>query len=317
LPLHVPDLESFLLEKQKAQSESLPSLVQPLAVPLASTINTLDGPSFDGLGFVESGLAIPPDTYVAVGPNHILEAVNSAIRIWTKSPLVEISSVDLATFFQVGFFTDVISDPRVVYDPASDRWFIVVVTLESAFGTADWRLAVSTGPDPSVFPFKLYAASFSGNFPDFPKIGISSDKAVLTGDAYTIPSLRPAKFLGTEFLVANKKDLTDGVSNPADIFFGPPQGLSTVQPASDPLSSTLFMASASPSRKSSPLRIWSVSGVPTAAPGGAVTGVTVTTKDLKISPLAVPPNAVQQGSSTLIETNDSRLLDATFRSGSL
>jgi hypothetical protein len=41
----------------------------------------------------------------------------------------------------------------------------------------------------------------NGTFPDFPKLGISSDKVVQTGDAFTISTNR---FKGTEFALLNK-----------------------------------------------------------------------------------------------------------------
>jgi hypothetical protein len=61
-----------------------------------------------------------------------------------------------------------------------------------------------------------------GTFPDFPKLAISHDKVVQTGDAFTASTSR---FKGTEFAVLGKADVVAGVQTPGFEFFAPPQGL--------------------------------------------------------------------------------------------
>jgi len=67
-----------------------------------------------------------------------------------------------------------------------------------------------------------------GTFPDFPKLAISHDKVVQTGDAFTVSTSR---FKGTEFAVLNKADVVAGVQTPGFEFFAPPQGLSALAAA--------------------------------------------------------------------------------------
>jgi len=257
---------------------------------------SLVGSSFPGATVADGG-AVPPDTQVAAGNGFVVEAVNDVLFVWNggATPVFE---TDLVSFFQA-FFSDVVSDPRIRYDAASGRWFVSAVTLESLFGTGDWRLAVSTSGDPTG-TYNLYAATTNGSFPDFPKVAVTSDKVVLTGNAF---SLFTQRFQGTEYLVASKSDLINGVSPAADNFFAPNQGSFTIEPANSS-SSTLYMAGASSGRKGTTLTVWTITGAPPT--------LTVTTKNLAISTLSTPPDAAQMGSATLITTNDSRLLDGVL-----
>jgi len=157
--------------------------------------------------------------------------------------------MSLIDFFGV-YFSDLISDPRIRFDSARQRWYLSCVSIEQTWANppqGDFRLAVSTSSDPTQ-AFTLYAATTSGAFPDFPHLGFNEDKLVLTGNSYSLP-IDSAQFLGTEFLVANLSDLMNSsITNPHTQFFGAPQGLDSIAPA-DSLSSTcsggvctLFMA---------------------------------------------------------------------------
>jgi hypothetical protein len=310
LPFRPTNPDAFRRHKSSSQIVEAP-LASTVAGSAAVAIT--DG-GFDGVSFAEAG-ALPPDPQIAVGPDHLFEAVNDWVRIWSRqtSPPSVVHDVDLGTFFGVGFLTtltDVVSDPRVIYDAASGRWFVSCVTLETLLNQADWRLAVSKTSDPTG-AYTLYGGSFSGSFPDFPSLGLSDDKVVLTGNSYTIST---EQFLGSEFLVENKADLVAGLSTPHGAFFGPPQAVDSIQ-AAQPLSptSTLFLAAVPSDGATSKLQLWSVDGVP-----GVGTGVSVSTKSLTMqTTLVIPPDAVQPNSAIAIATNDARLLNLVYRDGSL
>src|SRR5437870_13809618 len=74
----------------------------------------------------------PPDNALAVGPNHIVQMVNGVGRITDRAGNV-ISLFPLADFFQVPPEVQ-ISDPRLVYDPSSARWFAIVTTFSETIG---------------------------------------------------------------------------------------------------------------------------------------------------------------------------------------
>lgn len=312
LPFLVPDLALFL--QNKANSNNGRPGGGGGGSVLATVVpnnQKLTVPGFPGMTVNDSSVgAVPPDTQVSVGPNCVVEAVNDTVRMIGRgsTPCLAMD-IDLYSFFGAGFFTDVVSDPIILYDAASGHFLFSVVTLETLFNQADWRFAISQTSDPTG-PWNLYAATFTGSFPDFPKIGFSDDKVAITGDSFTIST---QTFQGTEFLVLNKADLINYVANPGQQFFGPNQGLAAIEPANSLSStSTLYMAASGNSHKGgSVVRVWSINGVP------GVSTLNVTHTDLTIGALKTPPDAVQAGSSTRIVTNDTNLLNAVYRNGML
>src|SRR5206468_1433197 len=96
----------------------------------------------------------------------------------------------------------------------------------------------------------------SSNIPDYPSLAVSSDKVVITGNAYSCllntdtfvfvtldcsKLAKPDVFLGGEYYIINKSDLLAHVDPPASRFFGPGSdlaGLTAVRPSSP--TSTLY-----------------------------------------------------------------------------
>ncbi len=87
----------------------------------------------------------PPDPIIAVGPNHVLIGVNDQIRATNKSGGT-VWSVSWEAFFasvkpSSAVFT---TDPKVFYDPGAQRYFAVVLYVNSSETRSWWMLAVST-----------------------------------------------------------------------------------------------------------------------------------------------------------------------------
>ncbi len=281
----------------------------PTPAPTPTPVPPPQNASFNGIGFVASGGYVPPDTAVAAGPVYVFEAVNLEGEIFSKSGGA-VKSFSLYNFFNVPT-SDNLTDPRLLYDASSGRWFAVTSTFgpRSAYG---WNLAVSASSDPTG-TWYIYKYVTSGSFPDFPKVGLNSNKVVVTGDAFSGNT-----YLGTEFLVLQKSEvMAGGATTPT--FFGPNQGDFAIEPAIHlaPTSSSttsnpdaLYMAAVN-FGSASTVEVWTVSGVPDTAPP-----VEASVSSLSISLLSTPPNAVQAGTRKTVDTNDSALLDAAFRDGS-
>ena len=305
-PHRAPDSETLNATKQAfGQSHNAPPPgPSTLASPATTTVTPAAGALF-GLRRSESGGWIPPDTQVAVGPSHIFQAVNLEGRIWNKSDKSIAKTINLNSFF--GFSTSTnLSDPKIWYDAVSGRWFVAIISYNNSFTQGAWNLAVSKTGDPTG-AFVTYTISTSKSAPDFPALALNDDKVVLTANAF-----RANSFLGTEFVVINKSELLAGGSAHSS-YFGPPQGLFTIQPghARSPCAISgcpLYMAAVAFNSASS-IKIWKVQGVP-----GVGTGVMLfTVSGISISSLTSSPDAKQLGTSTLIATNDNRLLEATYR----
>lgn len=67
---------------------------------------------------------IPPDTIVAAGPNEVLEAVNSALRLSSRAN-TDVKTQTLNDHF--GVKSSPLFDPKVYFDRLSNRFFIVAL----------------------------------------------------------------------------------------------------------------------------------------------------------------------------------------------
>src|SRR5262249_4618573 len=75
----------------------------------------------------------PPDTQIAAGVLFLVAMDNDTGTIWRKDGTL-LSRFDLNVFFRVqsGFF---LSDPRVLYDVASGRWFASATAFDRRFNS--------------------------------------------------------------------------------------------------------------------------------------------------------------------------------------
>jgi hypothetical protein len=124
------------------------------------------------LTFVAASSGVTPtDPTGAVGPNHFVNAWNSAFRIWDKSGNALTPAASLATIFP----GQTLGDPIVMYDPFADR-FIVTEFYENGF-----LVAITQGPDPVNDGW--YTWQFPTNtFPDYPKFSLWSDGYYITSN---------------------------------------------------------------------------------------------------------------------------------------
>jgi hypothetical protein len=272
----------------------------PDAVPGPLNVNLLT--NFIGLTFTDSGGFIPPDNATAAGPSHIFQMINVRGAVFNKTTGAKIgANINLGTFFGTG--GQGLSDPILRYDPTSNRWFAAIITTS---GVLKWVLAVSTTNDPTG-TWVLYSfAPNPANLPDYPNMGISGDKVVLTANAFN------PGFLGTEFVVFNKAELVAGGATHTT-FFGPDATNFTLRAAQNlSADNNIYMTSHSGAQNTTTMRVYTVTGVPTAIANASETHVSRT-----VLALGIPPDAEQSGGAPLIATNDNRFLEAQFRGSSL
>ena len=183
------------------------------------------------------GLPITPaDGNGAVGLNYFVEFINGSFTVYDKADGSGVVSISDMKFWSnagpggtgsggINFLSsDAVSDPRVIYDPASHRWFASQVefdgsamdpTLESDY----YLLGVSDADDPSGswHVFSFLAAPGGIRFADFPTLGVDANAVYLAGDMYH----GITNSLGTSLTMIPKADL---LANPPVItnrvFFG-------------------------------------------------------------------------------------------------
>ncbi len=107
--------------------------------------------SWPGMAYI--GTWVPPDPHGAAGPNGIIQTVNRRIEYFNKDGSSVWQPVDLSTFF-TGNQGCGVTDPKVVYDVGSSRFFVIV--LEVAADTNYYlNLAASRNSDPRMSGSRL------------------------------------------------------------------------------------------------------------------------------------------------------------------
>jgi hypothetical protein len=122
--------------------------------------------------------ATPPDTTGAIGPDRYIETVNTQYAIYSRSgALVNSGSLSALTGVSTGFFGYSLSDPQMMWDPQTQRFYYSAVYYDSLF-LSDNGLAVGwskTATPASSADFCKYLISAGSELPDYPKLGDSSD----------------------------------------------------------------------------------------------------------------------------------------------
>ncbi len=264
-----------------------------------------------GLNSLSSGGYEPPDVQVAAGPGFVIEMVNLAARIWRTSPGAPsqpAQTIDLGSFFQTG--ADRLTDPRVLFDAPSGRWFASISDIDSS----TVALAVSHSADPTA-GWSTYSFAASG-CADQPRLGVANGIVVLAADVFASCDEGFAPLLGAELWVVNKAQLLAGAADVASSTYGPDHAYDSLAPAQSLSATDTEYVVSVDSRSSRVVHLLTVDGIPPAA-------VQVQpVASLPISLLLPPPRGQQPPTGTggrqpVIGTNDDRVLDSVWENGKL
>jgi hypothetical protein len=172
--------------------------------------------NFDGVGNGVSGPggtftvnSAPPDTNAAVGPNHIVETVNTDLAVFNKTTgAIVFGPVAINTLwsgFGGGCQVDNDGDPIVTYDRLADRWIISQFQVTST--PLQQCVAVSKTADPTGAYFR-YAFNYSG-FPDYPKMGVWPDAYYVS---YNMFNNAGTSFLGSQVCAFDRAKMLTGAA---------------------------------------------------------------------------------------------------------
>jgi hypothetical protein len=259
--------------------------------------------NFAGANVANSGL-IPPDTDGAVGPDQFVEFLNGSYRVYDQSGAL-LQHSTLAEFWSSAGVTPLFPfDPRVLFDPSSQRWF--TSSADNTTAPSNILLAVSKTSDPTQGWQAVAIPNDPSHWFDFPTLGINQDGIFLS--AHTIPISASVQINPDPTIVAiPKSDLlgrTPTAAN-ATVFsnidstqIGP-----AVQPAVAPQSSGAepFLSafgSPEPPGFSTLLKGSSVDG--------PITNPTLDTGDrfISVPPFQNPSGGVQKGTTVPIAAGD-------------
>lgn len=266
--------------------------------------------SFVAYNRADNPAGAPPDVSIAVSKTQVMHVNNFSVRVFNRTGSTRPVNVTAATFFsQDSGFT--VSDPQVVYDAATNRWFASAMEFNSGATGGKVLLLVShSGTLSNSTTWKRYVVDDEvSTLLDQPKLGLTTDKVLISYERFT----GGTTFAGPEVLVANKGEAvafrstlheqsTAGGSND----FG-------MAPANNDSAATTGWAMETGFDGATLLTLVRIDGVPSATSN---VFFSVTTRSLA-TPTASPPNADSGGSAGRIRAGDTRIADAVWRKGTL
>ncbi len=292
------------------------------------------GKNFLGSTYGVNSQSLPPDGNGVVGPSHFMEFINGTVAVYSKATGLSVQRKSNAAFWaDAGLIISsdaVTTDPRVIFDPASQRWFATQVDFDAAASDPtseanNFLLAVSLTASPTGpwKGFKFQADPDNGFFADFPTLGLDTNGVYISGDFYStgevpegagLVSIPKADLTGATPTIANMDwfgvmDYAErgDVLQPATCLDGSTGGnilaMGNVGDTSDPYSNVVWFA------------------VQNA--GGASPSLTASTF-LNVLPYVVPDNAdlgvpqftaLQPDGTTTLQANDARLSAKVYAVG--
>ena len=153
------------------------------------------GLNFTASTYGDTSSALPPDANGAIGPSQFVEFINGEFAVFNKANISSpVRSVDVDFWSAAGVNVpsdDAVTDPRVIYDSSSQRWFASMVDFNA--NAADptefanhFLFAVSATADPNGAwsGFRILADPVNGYFADFPTMGVDSNAVYLSGNMF-------------------------------------------------------------------------------------------------------------------------------------
>ena len=146
---------------------------------------------------------LPSDIHGAAGPANIVTVTNVEVGVYNKTNCALVSKVSLKTFFNAFSIpaTQTLFDPRVLYDPAVDRFFVSADSDDSTNADQFQYFAVSTDNTGTTWFQYRFFLSQGGSFFckqaanslwDYPSAGYSSARWFITANDFGITTVRGA-----------------------------------------------------------------------------------------------------------------------------
>ena len=200
LPLH-PDALAAAKAAANRRAGVRGGSAQAASTAPAVTAYPNVSPSFAGT--YQSGLT-PPDTTGAIGPDRYIETVNTSYAIYDRSGVqLNTGSLSALTGISGGLFGYSLSDPQMMWDPTTRRFYYVALYYDS-FTLSDNGLAIGwskTATPASSSDFCQYTVPFGSGFPDYPKLGDSHDFLIVGYNDFTSGG---NTYAGSAFATVNK-----------------------------------------------------------------------------------------------------------------
>lgn len=155
-------------------------------------LSTFPGPDYTGF--------IPPDPTLAAGPKQVVGMVNATIEIYDKTTGAQLFSQKLSGpdgFFGSVGATTTVFDPWVIFDEASQRFFLVGIDIVGG-NQSHMYVAVSTTATPTdgsmwskhkvdfTHDPEPLGLGLDAHFPDYPKFSLDGDALYISSNYFPI-----------------------------------------------------------------------------------------------------------------------------------
>jgi hypothetical protein len=219
--IHKPIEESERDEDQVENPEPDPSLVHKIQRPaqrqlaegVTAVLPTSLCPRDTFLGVTSDGSYIPPDTHGAVDTQYAVTATNYAFRIQKRNGAL-VSQLTLDAFWGSAVMTHGggAFDPRVHYDPYTNRWIMVAFAYGES-GYAQLMIAVSQTSDPTRIwnKYRVIVDASGATWLDFPNVGFNNKWIAISGNFF---SNSTGNSTGSAVYVFNKAAVMAGTGAP-------------------------------------------------------------------------------------------------------
>ena len=170
-------------------------LLQAFILPAFAAPNATIGLNFLASSYETNSQALPPDSNGTIGPQYFVEFINGEFACFDRTDPENVFRESDAIFWgDAGVSlasSQAISDPRVIYDPLTQRWFASMVDFDAnatdpTTEANDFLLAFSDTSDPTGdwTGFKIRADPTHFYFADFPTLGVDSNAVYLSGNMF-------------------------------------------------------------------------------------------------------------------------------------
>jgi len=291
--------------------------------------------SFEGTSSLDSEVTNfnakfePPDQGLCAGAGFVLEPVNSAYRIFATNGHTLRGAFNVNDLFNEGA-KEFTSDPRCWFDPTTHTWFAVILFLNDTFTEGRIDIAVNPNADPTgLWAEYQIDATFDGRngepnlagcpcFGDQPRLGIDQTNLYVTTDEF---SINGPQFYGGQIYAISKADLVNGVASPHFVRFGNLKLGGTITGAPQPALSIgnpdaeYFLSQLDPNGTGdNRIGVWAMTDRNKVATGGSPKLSKVV---IRSEPYVSPPASEQRGSTSLIDSGDDRMQQASFVNGTV
>jgi hypothetical protein len=215
---------SQFLEKQKllgnAKALEFNGVISQLQKPSnIAAITTYEGINFSNDALNSGYYHIPPDPIGAVGPNYFVSVTNTSIEWFSKSTGARLNSQRLgmnATNAAGSFFESLSPetgtfDPKVIYDQYNGRFVVTALETTTSPNKSKIFIAVSKSSDPTAgwWFTSINSAITIGtlSYVDFPGLAVSSTGIYITANMF---SFSTGNYTGGRLWIINKTQLYSG-----------------------------------------------------------------------------------------------------------